>query len=620
MRNIPNKTDNTSVLPAEDFNSINDELRTIILKGSEIIGGPNDQISKAISNHVGTADYYNEQAGTPDAINLSTSNATLQPTLYFDGLRVRFIGSVANSGDPSGVTVTVGTLGLQTIKQFDGSPLTAGSIVPNEMTELLFVGALDYFIIASTSNTRMITSDTTLIVNGGPNFLTLHDAYESIRDQYILDNVVVTIQIEGDITETETTIIAHSEGNNIRIIGELSITTDILSVNSVSGGAGAFSVEYEVTPGSLAGILVGDYVIIHDTVSAGPDILKEYGRKHEGIWKVTDAGAGSEFTVTNKFGFAMSDALKTSDMSTAKVTLLQARLNYEAGAILRIKNTSLNAFSDIAIVEVGGGSEPLFQMENAAIDLDGQPLGVVSETQGAMILRNSKITSKSAPANLAAISDVNESFIGVFSSMTGIDSFIVNASGGFNSVRLDTSYLQADNIISCGNANASPFTEAGPVAFNLKISSTIDAKSLVALTNVNIGIGIFGGSELITENLITSDNGIGIAIFNGSAGIIINSVEITDNDRTGTGKIGLDLGRNSMCAAGSLTSTHTVMTGNTTVDASVGANSHLRAATNLTLPDPNAIIGKANADLLSSVAAVDVTITTPTPTNGSIFV
>lgn len=551
MRNIPNKTDNTSVLPAEDFNSINDEMRTIVTSGSEVIGGPDNQLSKSISNYVGTADYYNEQAGTPDVITLATSNATLQPTLYFDGLRVRFIGSVANSGDPSGVSVTVGTLGLQAIKQFDGSPLTAGSIVANEMTELLFVGALDYFIIASTSNTRMITADTTLIVDGGPNFLTLHNAYESIRNKYILDNVVVTIEIEGAITETLPTVIAHSEGNNIKIVGEASITTDILSIISVSGGAGGFSVEYEITPGGLAGLAIGDYLIIHDTVSSGPDVLKEYGRKHEGIWKVTDAGGGSDFTVTNKFGFAMSDALKTSDLSTAKVTFIKATLNYDATDCLTIKNAPLNSFADIAIINIGGSGGSTLSLENAVIDLDGRPLGVVSETQGAISLTNSKITSKSAAANLAAISDVDAPLKMTSSSINNAESIILNASGEPENTALlmVDSFIGGDDtiLIACGNAAGSAVAIG---VFSIR-SSRMKIKKLVAVANRSLGLNALA-SQLEVDNIVSADNDIGILLEASSGLYMLNTTGeliVVDNDR-GPTEFGLQVATGSNAQVG----------------------------------------------------------------------
>ena len=508
MRNIPNKTDNTTVLPAEDFNSINDELRTIIEKGGQVIPGPDNQIAKSVSNHVAMADFYLE-SGAADAYVLNIANTAEVPTQFFDGLRVRFVATFTNTGDPGGVTVNLPSLGPKPVKKFNGEVLGDSEIVADEMTELLFLKTpKDFFIVSSSSNTRMITRDTQIGVAAvGQQFTNLHDAYESIRNKYILDSVTVTFDLLGQITETEPTTISHSEGNNIKITGFPSTLVNITAVNSVSGMAGAFSVEYAIdAPLGLA--VVGDYITIHDIVSSGPDVEKQYGRKHEGIWKVT-AITGATVTVTNKFGFAMGDALKTNDLSSGQATFTSTRLDYTAVAAggLTIKNTNLNQFSDITFLKTTDTDQVPFTLENASIDLAGSFLGVVSETIGAIVLEKGGIINGS----IAAISDTNLPLKMTSSKINNVGSVILNGSGEAEGTALlmEDSYLGGDAgvLVVCGNAAGS--ATAIP-AINIRKSSF---KLLSIITVANRSIGFFmKGAQGETVNLLSADNDIGCLI------------------------------------------------------------------------------------------------------------
>ena len=548
MRNIPNKTDNTTVLPAEDFNSINDELRTIIEKGGQVIPGPDNQIAKSVSNHVAMADFYLE-SGAADAYVLNIANTAEVPTQFFDGLRVRFVATFTNTGDPGGVTVNLPSLGPKPVKKFNGEVLGDSEIVADEMTELLFLKApKDFFIVSSSSNTRMITRDTQIGVAAvGQQFTNLHDAYESVRDKYILDSVTVTFDLLGQITETEPTTIAHSEGNNIKITGFPATLVNITAVNSVGGVAGAFSVEYAIDA-PLGAAVVGDYITIHDTVSSGPDVEKQYGRKHEGIWKVTAITAGT-VTVTNKFGFAMSDALKTNDLSSGKATFTSARLDYTAGGAggLTIKNTNLNQFSDITLLKTTDVDQPPFTLENASIDLAGSFLGVVSETIGALVLEKGGIINGS----IAAISDTNLPLKMTSSKINNVGSVILNGSGEAEGTALlmEDSYLGGDAgiLVVCGNAGGT-IPNIGIVEMR---QSNFKLLSIITLANRSIGLHISGGSGE-SVNILSADNDIGI-LLEASSNLdmhdVVGQLLVLDNTRE-SNEFGLQVSSGSYARIG----------------------------------------------------------------------
>ena len=612
MRNIPPKVDDVSVLPADDFNSINDEMRTIISSGSEVIGGPDNQLSKGISNYTATADFYIE-SGSPDAITLAVTNNRLQVTELFNGLRVRFIATNTNTGDPSGVTVKVGSLALTPLKQPNGSPLPGGAIVQGEMAELLFDEGAGFFIIASSSNTRMITSDTVIgVAPSGGSFSTFHDAYESIRNKYILDSVTVTFEIGGKVIETLPTVISHSEGNNIKVIGEPAITTDIIGILNVSGVAGFYSVEYEILNGTLPGLVNGDYVIIHDAVSSGPNVLKEYGRKHEGIWKIEDAGFGSGFTAVNKFGFGGPDALKTSDLSSAKVTLLKSSLNYGvAGTGLEIKNTLLNTLSDLLIINTLGAGGTAFVMRNAHMSIDNKFFGVVSETQGAINMVNSSISEAGIIAAIAGggRDSVDMEGCKVFQ----IDSLIANGTNGRQSLNFSQCIIQGKNLVACGNANATPITSDGPNAIECQLGCSILMDKIFTIANVAVGLGIFNGSSVRCLDFVSVDNDIGVAVFEGSNFTILFSTDVVDNKRGRD--VGIEIGKGSMVSA-STEGGRLVITGNTNNDVLASGTCHFEG---VAITPTATAMGKVSAALVSSMIIIGVVPTSNFPIQNSII-
>lgn len=547
MLPIPQKTDGSTTLSAAEFNSLNDELQNVI-KVFLAVGGPNFQIAQSISNHVSAADFYID-GGVADAYSLTKPVVNVQSvTSFLDGMRVRFFALNTNTGSAGGVTIFIsGMVGVQDVKKFNGDVLSAGEIAVGEMTELVYIDSLAAFVVSSSSQTRMITRNTTIIVAAsGGEFTTLNAAYESLQSQYILDSITVTIEIQGKITETLTTVISHSEAKNIKIKGDAELTVNMNAVNSVGGGAGAFSIEYQISA-ALTGAVIGDYVFIHNTIAGGANAEKEYNRKHEGLWEIT-AITPITVTVTNTFGFGAPDSPNTSDilvgLDVGKITFLPTQITYSTDKHLEIKNTVLGSLQNIVIINnvagISGAVEMVSATANTEIDTDTF-FGIVSDTKRALVMSDSRLIEKNAI--IVARSSLALSLEMMTSSIQNANTIILNGSanptgqalvmedsyiGGFG----DGASLPAQTeLIATGYA-----TGGDEIGVFVIQGGRLHLAKLVTIVNRSLGILMTGGNALI-DTIIASDNAQGIRLIGGAALAMQNATGkliVLDNER-GTG-------------------------------------------------------------------------------------
>ena len=149
MEDLSGKVDSagppTGVLPASEWNQLGEELRALIQDwgGMTPAAGTLDQIGKAISLAVGAFDFFN----CTGAANTYTASIASRPgpAILSNGMRVRFVPSVTNTGAS---TVNVNGLGVKNIKRPDGSALQAGDISTTRMIELYYTTGAGEFRMA----------------------------------------------------------------------------------------------------------------------------------------------------------------------------------------------------------------------------------------------------------------------------------------------------------------------------------------------------------------------------------------------------------------------------------------------------------------------------------------
>lgn len=626
MLPIENKVDDFSTLPAAQFNSLKDELENII-KIYLTLGVDNFQISRVISMHVAFADFYTDQGGA-DAYSL----VRLAPHLFvqavpeaLDGMRVRFFAANTNTGSAGGVTVAIsGTApNLIPVKKFDGSPLGANAIVAGEMTELVYLVSKGGFIVASSSDTRMITQNTTLTVGlSGQQFTTLHDANEFLNTQYIAGNAIVTIQIEGRISETQETAFSHSEGAQVEIVGAPPLTVDIDGVNSVSGGAGGFSIEYEISA-SLTDALVGDYIFIYDTISGGPDALKFYNKKHEGLWEIT-ALTASTVTVTNKFGFSGADSPKANDLAigagSGKITFLLAQITYANDGILFIRGSTLGALKNIVIINThippkpaAGAFLSIGSTINTLLSFSVFFFGVVSKSRIAIQMTDTLLTGRQI---IAAISDDDLNFALASCNISTPFTIISNASGGDRNFEANNCNISTDELVVCGSNGTLLVSET--IGFS---GGTNITENLFVIANKVVGLRMTGG--IFSSNFsVIVDNAVGLEVWASGAFASLsqnNVFRVRDNNRGGgANRVGVRIINGSSLvlgvdeAGGHFEIAEITITGHTTMDLQV------RMCGSAGLFSVAGSIVKANANNVASIIH-NVAITNPSTSDGGII-
>ena len=87
-----------STLTAAEWNQVPSELQNIITAtGQSLSGGDLDQVGKGIAAYVSNSDFY-VSSGLADDYILTPLAGVQAPVAYFDGMRVRFIPNINNTG------------------------------------------------------------------------------------------------------------------------------------------------------------------------------------------------------------------------------------------------------------------------------------------------------------------------------------------------------------------------------------------------------------------------------------------------------------------------------------------------------------------------------------------
>jgi len=138
MRDITTKTDGSSTLSAAEFNEIPGELENAITSsGQTLSSGDLNQLGKALGGYASVGDFYTD-SGAANAYILTATTTYKAPTTYITGMRIRF-----KPGNSSTIasTVNVATLGVKSIKRFDGTTdPVAGELTASRDVVLIYDG------------------------------------------------------------------------------------------------------------------------------------------------------------------------------------------------------------------------------------------------------------------------------------------------------------------------------------------------------------------------------------------------------------------------------------------------------------------------------------------------
>jgi hypothetical protein len=138
-----------SQLDASEWNSLADINNLMISAGITPDLNNVNQINKAVANYVAVSDCYTD-SGIANAYVLTPINNFQAPTSYIEGMKIRFITSNANTGAS---TINVASLGVKTIKKFDGSDVISGDIPANVEIELVYrSGVFKINLVSSSSS------------------------------------------------------------------------------------------------------------------------------------------------------------------------------------------------------------------------------------------------------------------------------------------------------------------------------------------------------------------------------------------------------------------------------------------------------------------------------------
>lgn len=129
-------------LPAVEWNQIPSELQNVIEKtGITLSNLDLDQLGKAIAVYSAGGDFYVD-SGAANAYVLGAVGSKQTPPAYFDGMRIRFFPSNANTGAS---TVNVSTLGVKDLRRGDGSAHVSGDIQAVAPVTYVFDNTADHF-------------------------------------------------------------------------------------------------------------------------------------------------------------------------------------------------------------------------------------------------------------------------------------------------------------------------------------------------------------------------------------------------------------------------------------------------------------------------------------------
>jgi len=144
MQDLNDKITGNS-LTAPEWNQMPTEIQNIIESFGILLSGADlNQLGKGLANYVSAGNFYLD-AGVADAYSITVVGSRQSPTVYTNGMVVRFVPVADNLTTTP--TVNVAGLGIKSIIPLGGGSVGVGDITSGSQLQLRFISGSDAFIM-----------------------------------------------------------------------------------------------------------------------------------------------------------------------------------------------------------------------------------------------------------------------------------------------------------------------------------------------------------------------------------------------------------------------------------------------------------------------------------------
>ena len=303
----------------------------------------------------------------------------------------------------------------------------------------------------------LISSNTAYNVGAGGDYADINAAITALASKAIAPNAAVTLNLLAGVQTYTSHVYYNSDFFKYVFIQGISYAFDVTSVQSSSGGAGAWSIVLNVS--SVANIATGDYVAIYvATGGVNPTYIC-------GCHVVTNVDAGNTritITSTNLAPTAPSGATAAPGSRVFKTRL---QFNGVSGFMVWDGHGVLN-INDAVVVGNGTAS---------TVGFDVQDLGRLSCTRVGVVgfATNVFIGGSNTNANyLASSSATGVGIVGGYNAMIGVGTCVVSGNAGAGLSITTGSACAGDGFIATGNGSDGFWTGFGATFWVANCNST----------------------------------------------------------------------------------------------------------------------------------------------------
>lgn len=322
---------------------------------------------------------------------------------------------------------------------------------------------------------------TFLVAPAGGDFTTLAAAFTFIEGLKLSSRATIIVTVADGTYTSATPLNIAQQHAWVYVRGQNSYTKNVSSIQSSSGGAGAWTLVLNVD--SVANVAIGDYVTITSPAGgSNPTYLA-------GCWPVTNVDAvNTRITITSTH----KNATAPSGAVTATMTVLKTILKFTGADGIEVWTKSVVNLDKIAIV--GDGSAHIgLSVEDVSRCFVETVVGINGwGSDGVVVLYNSQLNGQTLAASTCA-NGITCSDAGSINLAYGVASG--NTFAGFNTVQRGT--IRLFGGVASGNGNNGCLANNG---------GAIIPTSVFATGNVSAGSSTDGPASLIDRSSLTATN------------------------------------------------------------------------------------------------------------------